>query len=766
MRRNWLASLLVLAGCPDVSTDSNDKASPYVEFDPANSIIPFPNNLVLSPTTGRVSIPAGACESAGQAAVRTNVLNKLDGFGSYEAPITVTLSEAPDPATVAGSVHLYKRAPVASTTEIPTVSFVNMTPRFDPADCTAAPVLVPEIVVVPKVPLDSNSTYTLAVVDGLNTAAGKPYKASFTWGLVRQSMDPVTLADGCDRTTLSGCIVTTNRTPIPEPTSDSPSDPSLYQLVGIDTLWQAHAMALAFLDTTTVLTANRANLLVATDFTTQSTVPVLDPTVATSPAGKLTGGHLTGVYSIPSAAGANCSPGNGCTNFMTAVGIPCGSIPCNAVGDILGAGLIQGGNMYQVPLPNAFAPSMQIPGAWTDPINPTVQGPWQKTGAPPAGVLEVLAFIPDANNFPGPWPTVVFQHGLTRHKEDLFAIGAQLASIGFASVAIDLQLHGSRAIPTSNDPTLGCAGTCFTAGGTDTGTACDTLTACAPNQKCINGISLAVEPTSSPQCYAQLISTNLDATRDSIRQSVLDQLLLIKALEACGATNCAPLGVQADHIVYVGQSLGSIVGAITNAETQDTRSVVLNVSGVGVADILETTPEQLFRSSYVNGLIAAGVLTGTPCSPSDPTVGLCANQDWLMQPAYQQFSAIERWILDPAEPANFVSRLGTRKVLQQEVIGDKVVPNPTSEVQAMLTGLTATMADPAASATPAPSVAITNDPTGKKWVQYMDLPAAGAFPGNSFAHGSLLAPATAGPDGSLGLVRMQTDAFTYLFDNK
>ena len=34
MRSNWLACLFVLAGCPDVNTDSNDVATPVVEFDP------------------------------------------------------------------------------------------------------------------------------------------------------------------------------------------------------------------------------------------------------------------------------------------------------------------------------------------------------------------------------------------------------------------------------------------------------------------------------------------------------------------------------------------------------------------------------------------------------------------------------------------------------------------------------------------------------------------------------------------------------------
>ena len=58
MRKQWLALSIVLTGCPDVPTDTNDSAGPYVEFDPANSIVPFPNNLALDPTTGKVNLPA------------------------------------------------------------------------------------------------------------------------------------------------------------------------------------------------------------------------------------------------------------------------------------------------------------------------------------------------------------------------------------------------------------------------------------------------------------------------------------------------------------------------------------------------------------------------------------------------------------------------------------------------------------------------------------------------------------------------------------
>jgi hypothetical protein len=765
MRSKWLACLLVLSACPDVSTDNNETAGPVVEFDPANSIVPFPNNLILDPATGKVNLPPQACESTTAAALRTGVLNKLDGFGTYETAITVTLTATPDEASAATSVYLYKRAPVASTTPIPVVVRASATGRFNAADCTAAPTPVPELVIIPRVPLDPNSTYTVAVVGGL-TDGTTPFTGSFVWGLVRQAMDPVTLADGCDHATYANCTVLANNTPIPMPTGDT--DPNLAQLVGLDLLWNVHAPMLKFLDGTGVVDPTRSNLLVAFDFNTQTTSAPLDPLVANSPAAKLSSAPLLGTFSVASAKGAPCNAGTGCTTFMSAVGIPCGTLPCNAVGDVIGAGLTT--QPYQVLGPNAFAPTMLIPGAWTDPVNPTAQ----------AGVvLQVLAFTPNGTPPPFGWPVVVFGHGLTRQKEDLFALASQLASIGFASVAIDMQAHGSRAVPISKDAAAGCAGTCFTSGGTDTGTACDTVTPCSGTDTCINAFTLPVTAPESPQCYAPFLGADLAGGRDNIRQTVLDQLRLVNALKACGPGNCTYNGgastfsVDPDHIFYTGQSMGGIVGSITSSASNDFKASVLNVTGVGIFDLAENTANLFFRCSFVNALIDAGVLTGAKWDPTNPTVGLCTGDTWKSDPAYLQFSAIGRWVLDSADPANYVkghpgfAGLVAKHFLQQEVGDDQVVPNLASDNQGMLVGKTPANADPAISGTPAASAAITAMPTESKWLKYPTLPADSGtgFPGNTFAHGSLLAPANANTDGALGTARMQSDAFHYLGNN-
>ena len=68
---------------------------------------------------------------------------------------------------------------------------------------------------------------------------------------------------------------------------------------------------------------------------------------------------------------------------------------------------------------------------------------------------------------------------------------------------------------------------------------------------------------------------------------------------------------------------------------------------------------------------------------------LCADEAWQAQPGYQQFSGVARWVIDPADGANFMSRLATKKFLIQEVVDDQVVPNFATDIEGALAGLIA-----------------------------------------------------------------------------
>jgi hypothetical protein len=774
----FAACLLALAavGCPDVKTDPGEGSDlpvgPTVEFDPARSILPFPNNLVLcvtgvdstgAPCTiGKIVVPPPACESDASKAIRTGVLNQLDGFGTFEAAMQVTFTEEVDASTLDGHIVMYQRTKGATPNDptnaqpIPVTLIKGTTLRFT-ADACSSPAVVNAVTIVPNIVLDQKSTYTVAVLSGVKTASGADYLPSSTWGLIRQPADPVTVD-------AQGNIVA-NATPL-VPGSDANANgvPDTTELLGIDQVWKANAPAMTFL---TALGNATADVLVAWEVTTQTTTDPLDPDVAGSPAAAVASNGFAGLQSIVCDLGQTCPNGinrtappysacgseNNTQCFLEinlgAASAPtgatlaqiymagqqvCGQVGCAAIGDILGGVIVT--ENYQVGLPNPLAGGAAVPGAWSDPIAPSGQNLAQ---------LQTVVFIP-ATSAPtaAGYPTLVFGHGLTSSKSALFAFAPQLAANHMASMAIDFVDHGSRAVRISD--TGDCAGT-------------------------------TLDPTVLPQCFVPIFSSDLGQTRDNIRQTVLDLQRVIRVAKFCGSNACTsatasggtsatPSTFKVDplHIIYGGQSLGGIIGTTTSATSADIKTALLNVPAVGLLDVLEHTDTLEIRCQLVDALIDAGVLVG---GKSDTATPLCADEAWQAQPGYQQFSSIARWVIDPADGANFISRLAAKKILIQEVVDDQVVPNFATDIEGALAGLTPGTADPQTSATPAPSMAITMMPTSSKWVRYPTLPAnaASGFPGNTFAHPSLLRP-TPGVDGQLGTLRLQTDALTFLGINQ
>jgi hypothetical protein len=237
--------------------------------------------------------------------------------------------------------------------------------------------------------------------------------------------------------------------------------------------------------------------------------------------------------------------------------------------------------------------------------------------------------------------------------------------------------------------------------------------------------------------------------------------------------------------------------------------------------MLENTQRNDFRCPIVDSLIDAGVLTGAKSSTTGTTAprlqitgGLCTTDAWKTQPGFAQFSSIIRWLLDPADGANFTRKLAPRKFLIQEVVGDTVVPNIATDREGALVGLTAGVGDqyfpacaagaraglgcgsdadcPASTCTfPLPSTSILTNMTTTKFVKHSNVPGDGAtaFAGNTYWHGSLLKPlgscsvattqrctsslqcpgvetCNSTNDGSLATARLRTDAIAYLFFNK
>ncbi len=811
MKSQWLACLaLVLGACPSVTVDEGEGAlGPTVEFDPANSVVPFPNNLLLNPEAGKLNLPQQCNESAATTFTRTNTLNKLDGFGTYEVTLNVTFTEPVDLASLEDRVLVFQRAsggegadPLTAVS-IPVIAVPGQTVRFQDKTNLAActdPVTVNQVTFIPRVALDQKSTYTVALLSGIKTAAGEDFVASFTWSLVRNPQ-PIVAFDEAGNVTL-------NRTPL-----NAIADKE--RLAGINLLWNAHHNAITFLAGTG---HDSEELLLAWEFNTQTVNDPLDPGVEGSPAADPTAAPLLGNFAIgATTAGLTARQGAfaGCAVddpisdtqcfLRVALGLSqgatggaiyptgkavCAQAGCAAVGEIRGSILLS--KQYRADGTNPYTGTgaLPIPGAWSDPITPTVVH--NTDNANPLAndaqaKIETLVLLPNPLLCPGNvapaggFPVVIFQHGITRSKTDVFGVMGALTSNCFAVVAIDASNHGSRAVRISNTanpvPALNC---------TD-------VTVGFPTAR----PDLGPNPSTNPGCFAPIFSSDLAGSRDGFRQSILDLHQLTTSLKACGTTACGPVKIDATKIAYLGHSMGGIFGGMFSSTNPDIAASVLDAAGAGWVDILENTQQVVgFQCPLVDALIDAGSLTcnGAPCTAADkfnplapggPT-GLCLTDAWKTDPGYRTFAVIGRWVLDPADPANYGSRLAAKKFLIQRVDDDEVVPNIATDNLGALAGQLrgdASCGIPVGAGFP-PSAALAAAPTTSTFLDYLSVApnTAGCVSGNTFSHGSLLKPEPtvvtpavacnpaggppfAGCDGSFATQRLQTDAVFFLLAN-
>lgn len=169
---------------------------------------------------------------------------------------------------------------------------------------------------------------------------------------------------------------------------------------------------------------------------------------------------------------------------------------------------------------------------------------------------------------------------------------------------------------------------------------------------------------------------------------------------------------------WLSQSLGSIQGAVDIAVNPRISHAVFNVPGATVVDIF-ANPDSGFHASLLSLL-----------SPIQENT-----------PAYLQVLQVAKWILDPAEPANFgshviadrltsplnaagfVNQSRTGQVLVQSALCDATIPNAQNAFFASQLGLVV----------PAPG-----DTSFRQMQWYVDSASAEACPADAVTHGFLL----------------------------
>jgi hypothetical protein len=301
---------------------------------------------------------------------------------------------------------------------------------------------------------------------------------------------------------------------------------------------------------------------------------------------------------------------------------------------------------------------------------------------------------------------MVFRHGLGGGRADMLTVADTYAAKGMVTVAIDAAKHGDRSFCTAGTTTVTAGGSSFPV--CSNGAACvSPLPAGAqgdahPPGTCAAGFTKVPVDTAcltNPACGWTgtdgiplvssnfLVSANFFRTRDTLRQDLIDQSQLIRAM-AFAPSGAPPTGHSVfDHMVasglvidpatvyYSGQSMGAIQGTVDVAANPRISKAVLNVGGGTLVDIFTTSPAFV---TGVNQLLASiGIDPGTS--------------------GYLQFLAVAKLILDPADPVNYAGHLtgdtlpnllpplggaidgsvlqAPKKILTQAALCDQTVPN-------------------------------------------------------------------------------------------
>jgi len=266
--------------------------------------------------------------------------------------------------------------------------------------------------------------------------------------------------------------------------------------------------------------------------------------------------------------------------------------------------------------------------------------------------VPVLVTAPDAqatglSKPAGGWPVVIFQHGITQNRTNVFAVADGLARAGFVAVAIDLPLHG---ITDPGNPFYR-----------------NQLFANTPAAALMTGertFDLDLENNASgapgPDGHIDPSGTyfinlqSLITSRDNNRQAVADLVTLSRTVTTLDLDGDGTPDVDPTRIYFFGHSLGAIVGTPLLAVDGALRAAVLANPGGGLVGLLDASKS--FGPLISAGLAAAGVAEG-----SDD---------------YETFLRFAQTVVDSGDPINYAAAARAAHAIDLiEVRGDTVVPN-------------------------------------------------------------------------------------------
>jgi len=709
-----VGSALGLAGCGDSlnelkneSTVENKPLIPLsrVVFDPTASKVSVPNDLLFQGTTDGTLVTPGENVAAPNYADPSTALGALDGW-STQQPFMVELA-------LAGGVTL-DAASAQRPDSVRLVEVLMGDPASTDAQCRTVPRGVAckavgqltfgqdfvtravgnNVAVVPLKPLKAATTYIVVLTNNLKDSEGRSVAPSTTYELVKQDLATMPLGSEAQRA-LQGVINSFENAV----SALSIAKDSIIYTAAITTQSTANVLSTVKQlmlpsalnnNTAPVLSVQATNMLVS---------DVLFPgaTIADNPADPRFAYKLAKLYT-------------GTVNLPYYLGTPTSANPkaplstrwmgrCDSGAMLAGLSAAERTALEsKITSPEQMMNDAICKGASNGALRDygiDKQRHLTKFNAIPkvntVNSLKVQITVPNeayaALGISKPatgWPVVILQHGITSCKENMLAITGALSSLGFATVAIDHPLHGSRGFDTNGD-------------GKDD----------------INASGASCQKAGSATDYMNL--ADLLVTRDNLRQSIADTLGLRLALNFASDKTL----FNASDVQYAGHSLGAITGAsavaLANTTTGNAqadalykiKSVVLAMPGGGIANFL-------LESASFSPLIKANIMLGS-ASLSDgfkafvnaqqvctdaATYAACSSRfvdGYLadltakgnttaltaINATFTQFAFAAQTVTDAGDPNNYAAMLAGSKtpIHMLEVVGggtnkpDQVIPN-------------------------------------------------------------------------------------------
>jgi dienelactone hydrolase len=371
-------------------------------FKPSGGILPYPTDLYFSGTTdGTLNLPTAIAAATPNFAS----LNALDGY-STTSDITLRFSGAISAATLAANVRVI-RVSIDNATKATTGVLGILQPGVDYSISVSPDIdtLGATLLIRPLKPLvpsagATNNGYLVLVSNGVTNTAGTSAAPDSEYRQIRDAAYKDIQAGLATPT----CATITNAT-----------------LNGICRLTWAHLRIGAALPGG--LAISPPNVVASWSFSTESisdTLAYLAATTAARPYTVAPTGLTTAFMGLPGIVNLY----NGTLNINYYLSVPTAANPTAVLT-----------KSWQ-----AAGPS-PVPGI--DPASRNLTRFNPVPGATTAIDIPMLIAVPNVGVKPAAgWPVVVWIHGFPRDRTDALLIADTMASRGFATIAIDLPLHG------------------------------------------------------------------------------------------------------------------------------------------------------------------------------------------------------------------------------------------------------------------------------------------------------------------------------------